>query len=210
MDKRAEYQNVFISEERNFYKRLLYSVNQYALIYMASMAGFFVPFLLGHPQELVGVVVNAMLTTAAIEASSLKSCLPVALAPSLGVLCRGLIFGPYTPYLAVMVPFIWTGNLVLMYLMRLMKKIRKENYWTSLGVGAVAKVAILYSSALLLVSAKILPPIFLTTMGVVQLWTALGGGILAFCVVRSGLASKLIGLGDKASIDQNEGPVRRR
>lgn len=140
---------------------------------------FFVPFLMGHPQLLVGIIVNASLVLCALNLKWYKT-LPVIMLPSLGVLSKGLIFGPFTLFLLYIVPFIWLGNAILVFAI---KKIRfsnkfKYNRSFALLIGAIMKTAFLFVSALVLVKLSILPTIFLTTMGLMQFYTALiGGGI---------------------------------
>jgi hypothetical protein len=108
-------------------------------------------------------------------------------APSLGVLARGLIFGPFTPFLAIMLPFIWVSNALLVYGIRALHKKKEQNYWISLGASSLVKTGFLFSAAFVLVSISALPLVFLTAMGVTQLITALSGGILAYGAHRSGM-----------------------
>ena len=59
---------------------------------------------------------------------------------------------------------------------------RKINNLISLGIGAAIKTLFLFSAAFILVNVNILPAIFLTAMGLMQLYTAIAGGLLAFGV----------------------------
>ena len=70
-----------------------------------SVVSFFVPFLLAHPPLLVGIIVTAMLITAALNLRGYK-LLPVILLPSLGVLTAGLIFGPLSIFLVYFMIFL--------------------------------------------------------------------------------------------------------
>lgn len=159
--------------------------HEVARFYVYFLVGFLVPFTLGHPQLLVGAVVNATLVLTALEINSLRRLLPLLFAPSLGVLARGLIFGPFTPFLAIMLPFIWVGNAILVLGIRKLHKERGKNYWISLGASSVAKSGFLFSAAFALVSLSVLPEMFLTTMGAVQLLTAVSGGIAAFALHKA-------------------------
>ena len=154
--------------------------------YAYFLVGFLVPFTLGHPQVLVGSVVNAVLVLSAMQ-FGFKKTLPLLFAPSLGVLARGLVFGPFTPFLLVMLPFIWVGNALLVLIVSKLYRERKSNYWISLGAGAGVKSGFLFSSAYVLVAMSIIPPLFLATMGLDQLVTALIGGIAAFGIYKTGL-----------------------
>ncbi|HHQ44852.1 MAG TPA: hypothetical protein ENN13_01790 [Candidatus Altiarchaeales archaeon] len=173
----------------NFYKNSLWEKTEYGLsnvqenleLIAYSMLALLVPFAFGHPQMLVGALVNAALILAALNLKNQK-LLPIILLPSVGVLARGLIFGPFTLFLVYMMPFIWCGNTILVYSF---KKLGLENgvgRFRTLIAGALAKTLFLFTSAFILHSAGILPKIFLTTMGVLQLATALIGGIIAFTI----------------------------
>ena len=128
--------------------------------------------------------------------------------PSLAALARGLLFGPTTVFLYYLIPFIWFGNLVLVSvfnksstfnhevlnpmakpqgILKVLDKIHSENnkrFFPAVMLSATAKTAALYLPTLLLVKIKILPALFLTTMGSVQLSTAVIGGILAYFLWR--------------------------
>lgn len=158
-------------------------------MYLYFFVGFLVPFSLGHPQQLVGTVVNAVLVLSAIELG-LRKTVPLLFAPSLGVLARGVIFGPFTPFLVIMLPFIWMGNAILVLIVSKLYKEGKKNYWITLGSAALAKSGFLFSTAFVLVSFSILPALFLATMGIDQLATALAGGAVAFGLYKSGITSR--------------------
>ena len=155
--------------------------NKYQNIEMIifSFAGFFIPFLMGHPQLLVGTLVNSFLITAGMHSKGNKF-LPVILMPSLGVLARGLIFGPYTVYLLYMIPFVWIGNALLVFSFRYFKKTKKMNYWITLLIGIILKTGFLFSIAFTLYKLGFLPVVFLTAMGITQIITAFYGGITSF------------------------------
>jgi hypothetical protein len=142
-----------------------------------SVVCFFAPFMIGHPQIVVGVLVNAALVMAGLNLRNYK-LLPVIIMPSLGVLTRGLIFGPLTIFLVYMIPFIWIGNSVLVYAFKRLKM----NKVMTLIIGSIVKAAFLFSAAFILVKLNVLPALFLTTMGMFQFYTALLGGALAFGV----------------------------
>ncbi|MCK4621968.1 MAG: hypothetical protein KAT62_07095 [Desulfuromonadales bacterium] len=144
----------------------------YSLICLAA------PFTIGHPQFLVGVVVNAALVLSALNLRGWK-LLPVIILPSIGVLSRGIIFGPFSIYLVYMVPFIWAGNAILVYAIKQFNLQKKLSSAASIGIGAALKTLFLFGSAFALVQLGVLPVVFLTAMGLMQLYTALAGGMLA-------------------------------
>ena len=94
--------------------------------------------------------------------------------PSLAVLARGMIFGPFTIFLVFMIPLIWIGNSLLVLSMKL-----DANKLIRLLLGAGAKTIFIAATAFVLVKLGIIPDLFLTTMGMVQLYTAVAGGLLA-------------------------------
>ena len=168
------FQNVFLNKQD--YRLKLIHENIETIIY--SMVCFFAPFFIGHPQIVVGVLVNASLVMAALNVRTYR-ILPVIIFPSLGVLSRGLIFGPFTIFLIYMIPFIWISNFIQVYAIKKLNLSLKLNRWLSLGIGIAVKSGFLFTIALLLVNMNILPAIFLTTMGLFQIYTAIIGGVIA-------------------------------
>jgi len=168
------------------YKETLWNMQEYFLSHLQQNVELviycalclFAPFFLGHPQLVVGVVVNAALILAALNMKN-HMLIPIILLPSVGVLSRGLIFGPFTNFLLVMMPFIWIGNFILIYAFKKLMLEKKLNRWLTLGIGAVAKTGFLFLSAFVLFKLNLLPALFLTTMGLFQLYTAVAGGVLA-------------------------------
>lgn len=143
-----------------------------------SALAFLVPFTIGHPQLVVGILVNTAIVLAALNLKNAK-LLPVLILPSIAVLSRGLIFGPFTVFLIYMIPFIWIGNFILLAAFRELKLKRKLGSVPTLIIGSVAKAFFLYTCALILVLTGVLPNIFLSTMGLFQLYTAFAGGMIA-------------------------------
>lgn len=144
-----------------------------------SLAGFFLPFMLGHPQWLVGTIVNAMLISGALTVRGYK-LLPIILLPSLGVLAAGLIFGNFTVFLLYLIPFIWMGNAVLVGAFKFFNVHKRWKYFPTLIIGSVTKAGFLFAAAFALYHLGLVPVVFLTAMGWLQLLTALSGGVLAF------------------------------
>ncbi len=147
-------------------------------LFFYSALCFFMPLMIGHPQIVVGVAVNAALILAALNLKSYK-LLPVILLPSLGVLSRGLLFGPLTIFLLYFIPFIWIGNALLVFSFKFFKLKKKINYFVTLFLGTVFKCSFLFVSALILFKLGIVPAMFLSAMGVMQIVTAIAGGIIA-------------------------------
>jgi len=153
---------------------------------LLSMIGFFVPFVLGHPQILVGIIVNAMLILGATYMRGHK-LLPLILMPSIGVMTAGILFGNYTVFLLYLIPLIWLGNAVYVYAYKYFNMTTHgiKNNLIGLGVASVAKTVLLFGVTFLLVSFAILPSMFLSAMGMLQIVTALIGGIVAIGIIKT-------------------------
>ncbi|MFH1967780.1 MAG: hypothetical protein ABIJ84_00125 [bacterium] len=151
-----------------------------------SILSFFVPFTLGHPQWLVGTIVNACLFLGATYLPK-RYFIPLAILPSLGVLARGLIFGPFTLLLIYFLPFIWLGNLVLIFSFRYVySNVLKNNriaYLSAAFFSSSAKFIFLFLIANIYFKLSIVPALFLQLMGLNQLATALAGGLVALGIL---------------------------
>jgi hypothetical protein len=170
LDKVANLQDYLLKDSYQYFEMVVYTT-----------ISFFLPLILGHPQLLVGVAVNSLLVIAALNLKGWK-LLPVIIAPALGALSRGILFGPFTIYLVYMVPFIWVGNAILVFSFKLMKLKMKKGYLLTLFTGSIAKSLFLFGIAYLLYSLGLIPVIFLTAMGILQLVTAILGGLAAYGV----------------------------
>jgi len=158
---------------------ILGSSYQYFEMVLYTAVCFFLPLFIGHPQVFVGIIVNTMLIASALNIKGYK-LLPVIIAPSLGALSRGILFGPFTIYLIYMIPFIWIGNTILVFSFKFLKLKLKKNYWLTLVIGSILKSGFLFLTAFILYSLSIIPVIFLTAMGIMQLITAVSGGVAAY------------------------------
>jgi hypothetical protein len=154
---------------------------EYIELFVYSLICFTVPFFLGHAQWIVGIIVNATLVLAALNLKS-RMILPIILMPSIAILMRGTMFGTLTISLAIMIPFIWIGNMILVFVFKKMALQKKNNNIMVLFTGAGAKAAFIFISALILYNIGIVPAIFLTAMGLMQFYTALSGGMIALGV----------------------------
>ncbi|MFH1714170.1 MAG: hypothetical protein ABH831_01065 [Candidatus Nealsonbacteria bacterium] len=144
-----------------------------------SFLSFSIPFFVGHPQWLVGAIVNASLFLAAIFLPK-KFILPLIILPSLGVLSRGIIFGPLSMFLVYLLPFIWLANLIMILTFK--KLLPHLNYLFSVILAATAKFIFLFIIANVYFELSIVPKIFLQLMGVNQFLTALAGGIISLII----------------------------
>lgn len=150
------------------------------LLPLLSFSSFAVPFFLGHSQILTGVIVNALLFYSA-SLNKGKFYWPIITLPSIAVLSRGVIFGPMTVFLLYFLPFIWLGNLLMVYLYN---RFFNRGNLLSIFLSSFAKFIFLYACANILFNFQLVPKIFLQTMGINQLLTALIGGFLVLPILK--------------------------
>jgi hypothetical protein len=153
-----------------------------------SALAFFVPFFMAQPQMFVGTIVNAALVLAAFNLRG-KKLLPIIMLPSIGVLSAGVLFGNFTPALVYMIPMIWLGNAILVFGIKEFVLHRKMHRLAGLGIGAIAKTVFLFMAAYAMISFGILPTVMLAAMGMLQLYTAVLGGVFAIALqhVKKGI-----------------------
>jgi hypothetical protein len=147
---------------------------QYAPI--LGILSFSIPLFLSSPQIITGTLVNCFLFLAA-ERLSKKEMIPFVILPSLGAISHGILFGPQTIFLYYFLPFIWIGNYVLVRAFSLFSSLP---YVIKISISAVLKYLVLQSFAQIYFNLKIVPSLFVASMGYMQLMTALMGGLLAF------------------------------
>jgi len=141
---------------------------------------FFIPVFISQPQWLTGTVVNGLLFLTVTKFSR-KSVLPVMILPSLGAITNGILFGPQTVFLYYFLPFIWMGNYLLVSIFSLTKN---QPYFLRIIFAALAKYLLLVVFAQIYFGFKVVPQLFLTSMGIIQLVTALSGGVFAFIILQ--------------------------
>ena len=169
----------YINKLSNLQDYALTNLHQYLELFIYTTICFFIPLFLSHPQLLVGTVVNALLITAALNLKGYK-LLPVIIAPALGAVSRGMLFGPFTVFLLYLLPFIWIGNSILVFSFKYFKLHKKQNYIITLILGSFLKAGFLFLAAFTLYKLNLIPVIFLTAMGLTQFTTAILGGLTAY------------------------------
>ncbi|MBM3309224.1 MAG: hypothetical protein FJY77_03130 [Candidatus Altiarchaeales archaeon] len=158
--------------------------HQFVEMLLLAFLGFLIPFVFGHPQLLVGALVNAFLIRSALSLKSFKA-IPIIFTPTLGVLARGILFGPFTVFIVYMMPFIWVGNYIIVQAFKVKLK-HRLNYGLTLLAGSLLKAGFLYTTAFVFYSLGFIPQVFLTAMGVMQFTTAILGGVLVYLLLRIG------------------------
>lgn len=159
---------------------LTYPLSLIFTLYILST--ILITLIFSHQQLIVGTVVNSLLFFTALHLDK-KYHLPIAIFPSIVAVFQGLLFGKLTIFLLYFLPFIWTGNYILMLTV---KKFSQYQILRFLIAGFF-KFLFLFLIANFYVSLNIVPKIFLQVMGVFQLTTALLGAGL-YHVIKKGLS----------------------
>ena len=142
-----------------------------------SLLGFLAPFFLSFSQLFLGTVVNISLISSSLYLKG-KKILPIIILPSLGVLSRGIIFGPLTIFLMYMIPFIWIGNSILVFSVKLFHIKLNRSYVLSSVFGSFLKAGFLFIITYVLFILGIVPSAFLFLMGAMQLFTAVTASLV--------------------------------
>lgn len=153
-------------------------VNRYLQLSLLFILSFLIPFLLKGPQLLTGTLINFLLIIG-ISQFKLKQILPILIIPSLSAYLSQTLFGTVTIYLLYLIPFIAISNFLFVFLYSKIK-----NKGSAIIISSVSKAAFLFLSTVLLLNLISLPNIFLTTMGIIQLYTAILGSTLATITVK--------------------------
>ncbi len=144
------------------------------------LLGAAVPFFLRRPQLLVGSVVNFTLAVAALRVYDWRKTVPLIFLPGASAAASGFLFGPATPFLFYLLPFIWAGNALYVAAIRIGRKKGGVFLPVSLPSAALIKAAVIFLPASLLIRLGLVPAALTSAMGWIQLLTALIGGAAAF------------------------------
>ncbi|MEK7611499.1 MAG: hypothetical protein AAB486_03975 [Patescibacteria group bacterium] len=156
------------------------SVRRLAFTFLAILS-FAAPFLLSSSQPVTGTIVNAALFLSAVILPT-RLFLPLLVLPSIATVTRGLVFGPLTPFLIYFLPFIWLGNGVLVLSFK--KIYGRLGYFPGVISAAVFKSLLLFLCAQVYYHLHLVPAVFITTMGGLQIITAIFGGLLVYPLVK--------------------------
>lgn len=152
----------------------------FAIAQFAALLGIAVLAPLLYSQPVTGAIVNATLFVSAVLLGT-QSAILIGLIPSLIALSVGLL--PIA--LAPMVPFIITGNAILILVFGFFKK---KNYWLGVISAGVLKFLFLFSSSSIvidLILKKEIAQKAAAMMSLPQLFTALAGGAIAYLILKS-------------------------
>ena len=149
---------------------------QLSLLYLLL---FSIPFILKGPQILLGSIINFLLIIGASQ-YRLKKVIPALLLPSIATYLYGMLFGGATIFLLYLIPYIFISNFIYVFVF---KTIKRE--YVNILLASILKALFLFAFAYLLYRTVGLPKIFLTSMGVIQLLTAIIGGGVASRIVKT-------------------------
>lgn len=159
-------------------KSLTLSQEQLMTFTMTALS-FIVPFILSQQQLPTGIFVNALLFLAVLFLPA-STRLPIIIFPSLAAAARGVVFGGLTTYILMFIPVIWIGNWLLTVVF---DALQRHVGIVAAGIfAAMAKAISLSIAAVILVNMHVVPKLFLTTMGLMQLVTAMVGLVVALGV----------------------------
>lgn len=173
MDFEYINKNIKLNKEILSYRRSLFEIIFFSIIC------FSIPFILINPQWAIGIIVNSILFRVAITQKSLKYVLPVVILPSLGAISSGIIFGTPILTLFIFAPLIWLGNFSYILFNKYFIFKKQLNSAVSLAISSLIKFSILFIGALIAVYLFNFPEILLNPMGLIQVLTAVFGGLLA-------------------------------
>lgn len=130
-----------------------------------------------------GIAVNATLISACFYLNK-SSLIPLSILPSVGMATRGIAIG-FVPFgQLTFLPFIWIGNLALVFLFKSLSFKKGMNRSVALLLSVIAKVFIIFTSAYMIYSINSLSQTFLNAMGLMQVVSALTGGFLALGIQK--------------------------
>lgn len=149
-----------------------------------SLLSISLPIFIGHPQIVIGSLVNLMLFRAALS-MEMKKALPIIFLPSIGAYLGDLLFGEATSFLIFFIPIIWLGNAIYVFAGKFVSHKMDRNLGVSVIVASALKSSFLFISAVVAVNLFGFPVMFLTAMGIFQFITAMIGGFSAFFLTKA-------------------------
>ena len=147
-------------------------------------------------QIIIGSIVNTALIMTAINLNGWAKILGVVTMPSISTILSGYVFGSASTYMVYMIPAIWIGNFILVYLYKLLLLDKKLNYFLAGIAGVLLKVAVIFLFFNFLILFNLFPEKLVSTlqnaMGITQLITASIGVVVAFVIYKAEKVSKKI------------------
>lgn len=153
-------------------------------------------------QYVVGSIVNIALIFAGINVKGYKKIIGIITLPSISAICSGFIFKTASIYTVYMIPAIWLGNFMFVYLYRKIYVEKNKNYILASILAILVKTAIIFFGFNLLTWVSVIPAqgnVFQAlqlSMGMNQLITAtvaaiIVAGIVVVIKAKKGLYKKV-------------------
>lgn len=137
-------------------------------------------------QLIVGSIVNVALIVSALNLNGPLKILGVVTMPSVSTVLSGYVFKTASPFMAYMIPAIWIGNFLLIYMYKLIVVSKKKNYIVASIVGIALKVAVIFGGFSLLNAFGIFPPKLVANlqvaMSTTQIITATIGAVITYII----------------------------
>lgn len=162
---------------------------------LISIGLFLVPFLIpqffgGNSQYIVGAIVNCSLIVTGINIKGWKKIIGLVTLPSVAALTSGLVINTASIYSMYMIPIIWLGNMLIIYVYRYLLVERKKNYLLSSFCAIALKTGVIFLGFNVLCVLHIFPSkvaeVLFIAMGINQLITATCGSLFAFIIIKLG------------------------
>ena len=168
-------------------------VNKENLFKIIILLGLFLPAIIQelvdlgqYKQIIIGSIVNTCLFLCGIYEKDTKKIIAISTLPSVSVMLSGLLFSGLTFYSKLMIPFIWLGNLVIIYLSRLFYKQNKFISYSFFSI--ILKVFIIYGGfkavSMMFNFPKSVVNVMGNTMGIIQLFTASIGFLITIFIIK--------------------------
>jgi len=167
---------LFVNVNRNYYLFQNEIYNEYLEIALYALVLLFVPLFHSH-QLIVGTIVNALLIKSALN-HSMKKMFVLAFLPSLSVVATGFLFGGLTPFILLMVPFIWISNLLIIFTTKKLFVTKGKNYFKSSLIASVVKALFLSLAIGIMFIIGFVPIALVGMFSFMQLITAESGAII--------------------------------
>ena len=171
-------------EELNKKKEILLTI-------ILALISFITPTFLAsvipvHSQLIVGSIVNAMIIISALKIKGFKNIFVITM-PSISTIMSGYIFKTASIYMIYMIPFIWLGNFLLLYLYKFLFLKKEKNYFLTGIISILLKVLVIFIGFLILKSFNIFPSktvnVLEAAMSITQIYTAFIGMLVAYIIL---------------------------
>lgn len=141
-------------------------------------------------QYVVGTIVNTVLITVGINVKGWKQIAGLITLPSISAIGSTFIFKTASIYSSYMIPAIWLGNFIFVYLYRKLVVQKKFNYILTSIIAVLAKASIIYIGFRLLTLLTIIPnmgkvfQMLNISMGVNQIITASIAAVIGMAITK--------------------------